>query len=86
MKIIKFCEGPSGEKSSKRLAGLCAAFVFLFLSLLGGFTFLQQGKAQEFLNLLDGLAFFSFGGLGMGIFDNLIKSKYAKTDNNSGNS
>lgn len=78
--MLEFLKGPDGENSSKRLAGLSAAFVFLILSIAGGITFLIEKDARSFLDLLDGVSLFSIGGLGLGVFDILFKKKYPKKE------
>ena len=78
MKIAEFLQGPDGENSSKRLAGLLATFVFLLLSSVGGYFFLQRNDHKSFLELLDGVSLFAIGGLGLGVFDVFFKKKYGK--------
>lgn len=80
MNIFEFLQGPDGESSSKRLAGLLASFVFLILSIAGGIFFLIKNDARSFLDLLDGVSLFAIGGLGLGVFDILFKKKYPKKD------
>lgn len=84
--ICEFLSGPSGEKSSKRLAGLSAAGVFLLLSTVGCFVFLKRGDAGSFIQTIEAVAMFAGASLGLGIFDNLFKRKYANNktiDNDS---
>jgi hypothetical protein len=83
--ICEFLNGPDGEKSSKRLAGLAATVIFLSLSIVGGYVFLKRGDARHFIELLDVVAIFAGSAIGLGIFDNLFKARYANK-NDSKNS
>lgn len=86
MKLIEFFQGPEGENSSKRLAGLSASFVFLVLSMAGGILFLKRNDARSFLDLLDSVSMFAIAGLGLGIFDVFFKKRYDKNNLNSSSS
>ncbi len=74
--MTNFLQGPDGENSSKRLAGLVSSFLFFILSSVGAVYFLFSKDTKSFLEILDGLSLFAFGGLGLGVFDVLFKKKY----------
>lgn len=85
MNFDQFLEGPDGEASSKRLAGISSAFIMLVLSLAGGIVFLVRNDSKSFLDLLDTISLFATGTLGLGVFDNLFKKRYDKSNaNNTG--
>lgn len=78
MKILQFLQGPDGENSSKRLAGILTTLVILGLATIGGYTFLAHEKNADFLELVDTLCWFAGGMLGLGVADILLKKKYDK--------
>ncbi len=78
MKFLQFFQGPDGENSSKRLAGIASTFIMLGLSTIGGYVFLKHGKNADFLELVDTLCWFAGGLLGLGVADILLKKKYDK--------
>lgn len=82
MPISQFLQGPDGEASSKRLAGIISAFVMLILSFTGGIVFLIRNDPKSFLDLLDIISLFTAGTLGLGVFDNFFKKRYEKTNPN----
>lgn len=85
MILCQFLQGPDGEASSKRLAGISSAFIMLVLSLAGGIVFLVRNDPKSFLDLLDTISLFATGTLGLGVFDNLFKKRYDKSNaNNTG--
>lgn len=78
MKILQFFQGPDGENSAKRLAGLVTTIVLLGLSAAGSYVFLKHGKNSDFLEIIDNLCWFGGGLLGLGVADILLKKKYDK--------
>lgn len=83
--MLEFLQGPDGESSSKRLAGLATTIVILVLASIGGIRFLDQQKNADFLELIDTLCWFAGGMLGLGVADILLKKKYDKPKDNIDN-
>lgn len=79
MAFSEFFQGPDGENSSKRLAGVFSTFVLLVLAFSGGVVFLIRNDSKSFLDLLDTISLFATGTLGLGVFDLLFKKRYDKT-------
>lgn len=84
MKILQFFQGPGGENSSKRLAGLATTFVTLGLAIVGGYVLLKRDDKEEFLALVELLLWFAASLLISGVAEFLIKKKYGKTLANTG--
>ena len=74
-KLLQFLQDSNGENSSKRLAGLSSACLFIFLALIGGLVFLFKEQASEFQETLRAVGVFSFGTLGVTAVEKMIKSK-----------
>lgn len=73
MKIIKFFEGPSGEKSSKRLIAIIGGNALIYLAIRGGENFLSVDNWEAFLRLFDSLAIFVASILGLATADHKLK-------------
>ena len=73
--IMHFLENVNGEASSKRLAGLSGWLLFLILGLVGGATFLYQGKSQDFIDLVQWIGLTSCIPLGVSVFEYFGKKK-----------
>lgn len=82
MAFSEFLQGPDGENSSKRLAGILSTFVLLILTSSGGIVFLIRNDSKSFLDLLDTISLFATGTLGLGVFDLLFKKRYDKANPN----
>jgi hypothetical protein len=78
MKILQFFQGPDGENSSKRLAGILTTLVMLALSSVGGYAFLKNHDYKNFLDLIDTLCLFASGMLVTGLADIFLKKHYGK--------
>lgn len=74
-KFSQFFEGPSGEKSSKRLVGIIGGLALIYLAVRGGEYFLNKENFEAFLRLFDSLAIFVAGLLGLGLADHIAKEK-----------
>lgn len=86
MKFLQFFQGPDGENSSKRLAGIAATLVMLGLSIFGGIHFIRHDNNRDFLDLVETLCMFAAGMLVTGLADIFMKKKYDKNlANTSGN-
>lgn len=77
-KFSQFFQGPSGEKSSKRLIGIIGGFALIYLSVRGGEHFLRIENSEAFLRLFDSLCIFTASVLGLGIADHKLKNKNEK--------
>lgn len=83
MSFSEFFQGPDGENSSKRLAGILSTFLLLILAFSGGIVFLMRNDPRSFLEILDTISLFATGALGLGVFDLLFKKRYDKNNSNS---
>lgn len=72
---MQFLQDSSGESSSKRLAGLSSACLFILLGLIGGLTFLFKEQASDFSGVLWAVGTFSSAMLGGTLFEKKIKNK-----------
>lgn len=82
MNLIKFFQGPEGENSSKRLAGLATTFVLLGISIAAAVHFICVKDAKNLLDLIDTLCLFAAGLLAAGLADILMTKKYGKNLSN----
>lgn len=78
MKFLTFFQGPEGENSSKRLAGLLTTFVMLGISIATSVHFIRTDKNNELIDLIETLCFFAAGLLAAGLADILMNKKYGK--------
>lgn len=78
MNFIRFFQGPEGENSSKRLAGLATTFVLLGISIATAVHFIKADKNAELIDLIETLCFFAAGLLAAGLADILMTKKYGK--------
>jgi len=71
--LSNFFKGPGQENSSKRLVGILAGIILIYLAFRGGETFLSLGKSDEFLKLFEIFCYFVAAILGLGLADHCIK-------------
>lgn len=81
---IKFLQGPEGENSSKRLAGISATFVALVIAIVTAIHFINTAKDKELIDLIETLCLFSASLLTAGLAEKYLR-KYANKDNNNSN-
>lgn len=74
-KFSQFFQGPSGEKSSKRLIGIIGGTALIYLGVRGGEHFLSVDNFEAFLRLFDSLCIFVASLLGMGLVDHKLKQQ-----------
>lgn len=80
MKWLQFLQGPDGESSSKRLAGLLITIVILYIAFRACEHFIATAKDAELNNLIETLCFFAGGLLTAGLAEILMKKKYNQVD------
>lgn len=84
MRFTQFFQGPEGDNSSKRLAGLTTTFVMLGIAIAVAVHFINTAKDKELLDLIETLCFFAAGLLAAGLADILMTKKYGKNMANTG--
>ncbi len=80
MNFIRFFQGPDGENSSKRLAGLLVTIDILYIAFHACEHFIATAKDAELNNLIETLCFFAGGLLTVGLAEIFMKKKYNQVD------
>lgn len=82
--LLQFFQGPEGENSSKRLAGISATFVALVIAIATAIHFINTAKDKELIDLIETLCLFSASLLTAGLAEKYLR-KYANKDNDNSN-